>query len=467
MPDELYEEIDRIFHPRSMAAVGVSDTIENQGMSFLAGYGKLGFKGPLYAIHPTKTMKKFDTRPSVLDVPGPLDHVKIAVPAASVPRVMRDCVKKGVRVVTIFSSGFSESGTAEGAALEEEVLAIAREGGARVIGPNCMGLYCPETGLNIRVDQPAVEDGRIGIVAQSGGVTISFVMKAAEKGIGVSKGVSYGNESDLGPAEFLHYLARDPKTEVICLYIEGARRPAKLRAAMEDTAARKPLIVLKGGMTDVGHRAVASHTGAMTGSASVWRALARQCGAALVNDLDEMLDLAVLMKNTGPPPGKKVGLLTVSGGFGVFATDQVVEAGFEMPGFSEDTVEALKRFVDAPGTSLKNPADMAAKFFQPQNYSKIFDIFGEDRNVDCYIMILGIEYLTYLGKHQEQWSGFMVKALASALKRVEKPVYLVFFHTVAEELRETHVKYLLAEGFSVFPNMTRCLMAMNRSLSIG
>ncbi len=463
MESSLYEEMDRIFHPRSTAAVGVSDKVTNQGMSFLLGHQKLGFSGPVYAIHPTKTIKRFETYPNIKDVPGPVDYVKVCVPAGSVPDVIAECAEKGVRCATIFSSGFRESGTEEGRKLEEEVVKIARQGGVRIIGPNCMGLYAPGSGISIRVDMPYIPGGKISMISQSGGVAISASLMASEKGIGFSKTVSYGNECDLGPPEFLHYLSRDPETEVICLYIEGTRRPDELKAALRDAAARKPVIILKGGITRIGNRAVASHTGALTGASEVWKALAAQCGCALADDIDEMLDLAYLFSLSRPPKGNSICLFSVSGGFGVFATDQIINAGFKMPRLEENTQEALRSYVDGPGTSIKNPLDLAAQFFQPQNYPYIFPALDADPGVDAYIIICAMEYLTYLNDKAPEWSAFMARSLMDGLAAMKKPVYVVFYNTVLTNVRHDLEKEFMSRSFPVFPDMGRCLKAINRS----
>jgi acyl-CoA synthetase (NDP forming) len=467
MGGSLYEELDRIFHPRAMAAVGVSDSMENMGMGFLLGYQKAGFKGKLYAVNPKKKFERFETYPSLLDIPGPVDFVKVSVPAAKVPPVIEDCARKGVRAVTIFSSGFRESGTAAGEALEQESVRAAKQGGVRVIGPNCMGIYCPESGMSIRADMPILPDGRIGLISQSGGISISVIMAAAERGIAFGKGVSYGNESDLGPPEFLHYLARDPRIKVICLYIEGTRRPDELKAALTDAAARKPVIVLKGGTTGVGNRAVSSHTGAMAGAGEIWDALIRQAGAMPATDIDSMLDLAVLHSLSAPPRGRRVCLLSVSGGFGVFATDQIIRAGFEMPELGAETRQALSKNFDAPGTSTRNPVDLAAKFFQPQHFQELFGALNAEPNIDAFIVIVAIEYLCFVGSKAAEWSGFMVKALQGGLKLLQKPVYVVSFHTALDELRLQHERSFLAEGLPVFPDMNRCLAAVNRAMKGG
>ncbi len=467
MTDNLYEQMDAIFHPRSMAAVGASERIDNQGIHFLNGYQKNGFKGELYAVNAGKKIERYPTYASVADIPGPVDHVKICIPSRGVPEVMRDCAKKGVKVVTIFSSGFRESGRPENAALEEEVTRIARSGGVRIIGPNCMGMVSPEVGMTIRADMPPIESGKVGLISQSGGVCITGAIMAQEKGLGLSQGVSYGNESDLGPPEFLHYMSRDPVTEVICLYVEGTRRPAELKAALRDAAARKPVIVLKGGITELGDRAVASHTGALTGAGDAWRAMVKQAGAMMVDDFDEMFDLAGLMGHSRSPKGKRLCLLTVSGGFGVFATDRVVSAGFDMPELADDTRELLAKYLEAPGTSLHNPIDMAAKFFQPQNFDKIYPLFDADPNVDGFVLMCAIEYLTYMGKYAEKWSGFLVKALINAFKDFKKPVYVVFMHTTEQAARLEAEREFQKSGFPVFPTINRCLRAINRSISLN
>lgn len=464
MDDRLFAEMDAIFHPRSMAAIGVKEDMGNQGMSFLLGYRKQGFAGPLYAIHPTRKLKDFETYPSLLDVPGPVDMVKIALPARLVPDVIRDCGKKGVRSAVIFSSGFRESGTAEGAALEEELVAAARAGGVRIIGPNCMGIYCPESGMSLRVDMPVLMGGQISLISQSGGVSNSLVMAAAERNVGFAKAVSYGNESDLGPVELLPYFAADPNTKVIAVYIEGTRRPDEFRRALTEAAAIKPVVVLKGGTTATGSRAVSSHTGALTGTGEIWKAVVRQAGASWAEDLDELLDLCLVHALSRPPAGRRVCLLTISGGFGVFATDQIARAGFEMPPLSTATFERLAPFIEAPGSSLGNPIDMAAKFFQPQNYDNIFPVLRDDSNFDAYIMILANEYMAYLGKNLRSWSEFVVKALIPTLQKIGKPVYIVFMRTAGEEVRLDHERTLLASGFPVFPTVARCLTAMNRAM---
>jgi acyl-CoA synthetase (NDP forming) len=463
MADSLFEELNKIFHPQNMAAVGAADKLGNMGMSFLIGYRKCGFRGGLYAVNPSTKAKKFETYDSVVDIPGPLDEVRVAVPAKFVPDVIRDCVKKGVRCANIFTSGFRETGTAEGIAMELEISRIAREGGVRLIGPNCMGILCPESGMSIRADMPVMKDGRIGLISQSGGIAISLSLAARERELGLSKVVSYGNESDLGAPEFLYYLARDPKTAVICLYIEGTSRAEELVAALKDAAGRKPVIIVKGGLTAAGSRAATSHTGALTGTSEIWGAIARQTGTILVSDTEEMLDLAMLLTLKEPLPGKRLGLITISGGFGVIATDLVTKAGFEIPELAAQTQAALEKFIDVPGTSIQNPIDMAAKFFNYQAFPEIFATFDRDPNIDAFLMICAVEYLTFLSSRAGEFATFLVEAMVSAMDTMKKPTYVVLLHTIAEDIRLTQERFFIEKGYPVFPTVQRCLTAMQRA----
>ena len=279
----------------------------------------------------------------------------------------------------------------------------------------------------------------------------------------ISKAVSFGNESDLGPPEFLHYMARDSETKVICLYVEGTRRSDELKKAIFDAAARKPLIILKGGLTETGGRAVASHTGAMSGSAAIWEALARQAGAILVNDFDELVDMAFLFSLSKPPSGNRIGLLTISGGFGVYATDQVINSGFELPEFSDSVKKGVAKFIDAPGTSVNNPVDMAAKSFQPENFSEMYSTLNSDNDIDSFVIICSIEYMTFFGDNQDAILDYIFPKMIEAMKEFKKPVYIAFLHTAIEYSRLKNERAFLKAGYPVFATVQRCLTAMKRA----
>lgn len=459
----LFEEIDILFKPRGVAVVGVSDRPGNQGRFLLEAMSCCGFKGDVYAVNAREDLKGFKSYRKVSDIPGPVDHLIISVPAPAVIDVILDAGKKGVRSASMFTSGFSEWGTEEGKLLEEELIKVGKETGVRLIGPNCMGFYCPSTGLSFRPDLP-MKDGAVGFVSQSGGVSITGIFTGADRGVGFSKVISYGNEADLGAPEFLDYFAEDPHTRVILLYIEGTRRGRLLFESLKRATAKKPVFMLKGGKTNAGLRAVSSHTGALAGAGTIWETVARQTGAVLVNDLDELIDCAQVTMMMPKPAGKRVGLLTISGGFGVFATDIVESHGFVMPEFSQDMRDALFRIFKNPGTSVRNPLDMAASFFQPKKYPELVKILTNNEAVDFYVTLLAIDYLTFRGAGGEKWSHVLVESLLTAYKELKKPNAFVFFQTGMNEARIKLEKMIIEAGYPIFPTVGRAMEAIQRMM---
>ncbi|MFC1896421.1 CoA-binding protein [Thermodesulfobacteriota bacterium] len=269
MTKESFDALDRLFHPRSVAVVGVSAKRKHPNRIFLDAITHLGFQGPVYAVNPGgEALEEYETYRNLQDVPGPVDHVIVAVPSGAVMSVLEDCAAKEVKSVTVFSSGFSESGSTEGEARETSLRKWIKNQPFRLIGPNCMGIYCPKTGLGFRKDLPS-EPGGIGMVSQSGGMTITGVLLGGAKGLRFSKAVSYGNETDLSSSELLRYLAHDPETDLVCAYVEGIDSGSGLIQAMEEVTSNKPLLILKGGASESGKRAAASHTGSMAGASGV------------------------------------------------------------------------------------------------------------------------------------------------------------------------------------------------------
>lgn len=461
-----FESIDRLFHPRAVAVVGVSDRPGNQGRFLIDSMTACGFKGKLYAINPREKVGKWESYFKVSEIPGPVDHLIISVPATAVAEVIADAGKKGVRSASMFSSGFSESGTEEGRKLQEDLAKTGRDSGVRLIGPNCMGFYCPSTGLSFRPDLPML-DGQAGFISQSGGVCITAIFMGSDRGVGFSKAVSYGNETDLGAPEFLNYFAEDPQTKVILLYIEGTSRGKPLFDALKRASSKKPVFVLKGGSTATGLRAVSSHTGALAGEGNIWEKAIQQAGGIIVNDLDELIDAAQASLMLSKPDGKRVGLLSVSGGFGVFATDLIERAGFEMPEFTEDTRSALFKLIWRPGTSVKNPLDMASSFFQPKKYPSLMKTLTADPGIDLFVTLLAMDYLTFRDKSGEQWAVALTQLFLDACKEMKKPNAFVFFQTGMNETRLKLEQMIVKARYPVYPNVERAMLAIDRMMRAG
>ncbi len=455
------QELEKIFRPASVAVVGVSPKELNMNRFFLQSLREMGFEGRLYALNlKGEPVQGFPTYKRLVDIPEPVDHVIIAVPAASVWAVLQDAAAKKVRSVAIFSSGFSESGSPAGRRLEERIRHWVKEQPLRLIGPNCMGIYCPESRLTFRPDFPK-EPGSIGYVSQSGGMSISGVLLAGSRGLRFSKVVSYGNEADLSSPELLDFLNEDQATRLVWLYIEGTRLGRELLGSMARLACRKPLLVLKGGHTSTGSRAAQSHTGSMAGAWDIWRGLIRQVGALEVGDLEEMVGGSQCLQWLGRPSARRLALICVSGGLSVNYTDQAVTAGFQVPALSGELLERLRGILDLPGTSLGNPLDLAAGFFRWPLFPKIFKTLDESKEVDVLVLVLALEYF-HIPEHR--FPGITletVRTCVEASRSLSCPLVVVMPHSHAQSNRKALEDMIIGAKIPLFQDMSRCLKAMD------
>ena len=410
-------DLEEIFHPRSVAVVGAS--AETLGYLSPISEGKLGDR--LFLVNPR--YQEFMGRrcyPSLLDVPHPVDYVIVGTPARVVPQVIEDCVKKGVKAVHIYSSGFSEVGE-EGARLEREVVERAR-GKLRIIGPNGMGVYCPESGLFFINGQPH-ESGPVGFVSQSGTFAI-YSTAAGELGeVRFSKVVSYGNAADLDAPDFVEYLAEDPRTRLLLVYVEGTRRGREFFQALKKAASQKPVLMLKGGMTPEGARAASSHTGSLAGSQAVWEAVFRQTGVIPVGSFEEMMDTARAFLLSPPPRGRGVSMASVSGGVSVVETDACVEMGLEVPTFGGETLRRLREMLPVAGTSIKNPLDVWPAFVSG-SLPQVLEVALSDGNIHSLILEVQMgAYYRDLVMTEDYLRGLAEKVVEMR-RRWEKPVLI-------------------------------------------
>jgi acyl-CoA synthetase (NDP forming) len=269
-------------------------------------------------------------------------------------------VAKKVKAVQLFTAGFDETGDHEGSRLQEELVRIARSGGVRIIGPNCVGIYCPESRISFASDFPR-EAGKVGFISQSGGYTYLAVRMGAVRGLRFSKVVSYGNASDINESELLEYLAHDPETEIITAYIEGTRDGQRLLRALAEATAEKPVIVIKKGRTEAGSRGTRSHTGALAGNDTVWDAAFRQAGVIRVEDIEELVDVLVAFLFMPLPAGRNVAVVGAGGGASVRASDECEAGGLTLPPISDEVKAALNQVVPLAGSMLRNPVDILAE----------------------------------------------------------------------------------------------------------
>jgi acetate---CoA ligase (ADP-forming) len=347
---------ESLFYPRGVAVIG-SASPGKLGAVLLKQIIDGHYAGGLYAVNP-KAQGAFGAPgfASVEAIGKPVDLVVIVSPAATVPDVLDDCGRAGVGAAVVITSGFGEMGNKAG---EEAVLAAARRNGIRVVGPNCAGIVCTSHKLfpTLEVHPPA---GGVALVSQSGALGGVVLAWAAEQGLGISKFVSYGNGIDINQVELLNYLKDDPETRVVALYIESIKEGRPFMEALEACCRVKPVVVIKAGRTQAGQRATASHTGSMAGADAVYDAALRQCGALRVKTVEEMLDLCSGFLNLPLPAGKRVIVVTNSGGPGVLAADMAEEVGLVPAEVSPKALETLHTFLP-PHCGFHNPIDLTVE----------------------------------------------------------------------------------------------------------
>ena len=419
-------ELDEIFNPRSIAVVGASSDPNKAGYHFFKGLVALKFDGTIYPINlDGSDVLGFKGYRNLRNVPGPIDYVIIAIPAHEVPKIIEDCASKGVKVVHIFTSGFSETGRANRTKLEAQIAEIARKGNVRIIGPNCMGIYHPKIGLSNFGVFPTKESGPVGFISQSGGNTGDFARLGLVRGLRFSKLVSYGNASDLDSTDFMEYFAWDSETKIICAYIEGVKDGRRFVNVLKEVARLKPVIILKGGLTEAGTRAVSSHTGVLAGSDAIWKALFHQTGTIQVESLREMTDLALAFSHMSCPKGRRAGIVGIGGGASVAAADFCEKAGLMVSRFMEGTIAGLEKITPVAGTSVKNPVDspVGRRVAVPE-YEETLRLVASDPQIDFLIVHLTIDWRIRTSEDRKNLQD-LTEVLTRIKKSLGKPVVAV------------------------------------------
>jgi len=380
-------ELDSMFYPKSVAIVGASPNPTGWGgTSFLTRLIQLKFPGNLYPVNPKATeIQGLKAYPDVRSIPEPVDFVVVAVPAAVVPGVLEDCVIAGAKNVHVFSSGFSETGEEEGRRLEEKVVEITRNGGLRLVGPNCFGIYVPASGLTHWGARPT-GSGSVAFVSQSGGHGEELSDYAQGLGIHFSKIISFGNACGLQVNDFLEYLAQDDDTEIITMYLEGVRDGDRFTQLVREINLTKPVIVWKGGLSDSGARAVASHTGSLAGESRMWQAFFAQTGAIRVHSLVEIIDMVMALKYPHVPQGKRCLLLGGGGGNAVALADIFSGEDLDVPPLSDETRRGLAEFIRLAGNSIRNPLDLWNVLDDIQLLRRCLDLVIADPVIDMVVL---------------------------------------------------------------------------------
>jgi acyl-CoA synthetase (NDP forming) len=443
-----------------VAVIGASSDpkkISGRTLRNLISYGYAGTVHAVNSRHPEVQGRAAVA--SLRDVPGPVDMAAIVVPAAAVPAAVRDCADKGVKSVVIFSAGFAEVDAA-GRAAQAGIAALAREAGMRVVGPNCMGAFNVRTSMfctfSSSFDHGMPQPGRIGIVSQSGAFGAHCFVGTRERGLGLSLWVTTGNECDVDFAECLEFLVQDPDTDVILGYMEGCRDKDKLVRALEAaTAARKPVVMLKVGRSELGARAAASHTASLVGSDAVYTALFRRHGVFRARGISDLIDIGYACTAGKFPTQGKLGLVSISGGVGVLMADEAADAGLDVPTLPQAAQDELKRII--PYAAVSNPVDTTAQVLNR------IELIGENLRImlqagGCDSVVM---FLSTVGMNP-----VMMENLGGVLHRVRErfPDTLVVITTL---MHRELVKPLEESGYLLIEDPSRAIEVVAALVSYG
>ena len=446
------EQMRAIFTPRTVAVVGAPRSFK-PGLVFLQALLDPGFKGDVFPINPqADEILGLKAYPSVSAVPAEIDLAIVLVGIEQLQHVIDDCVQKKVKAAIVFTSGFGETGDAAGLERERHMVAAARAGDLRLVGPNCMGVYCPESGLGFFPTMPATQ-GTLAFVSQSGSMGAFVTLMATLKGMSLSKVISIGNESDLSSSDFIDYLADDDKTRIITGYLEGTRDGRTLLQTLKKASLKKPVIIWKSGATAAGARAVASHTGSLAGSDAVWDSVFRQTGVIRAQSVEEMIDIATAFHYMPETTGRRMTIISGPGGPAVAAADALERGGLQLAELTKKSIEELSTFVPLAGASLRNPVDLGvAPWGIITLYPDTLKVVDKDENVDATLLIGG--GLTPSG--QEEYLELMVNLKPS----LTKPCMLI---SMAGFVGDTEFcNKLQAAGYPLYTSPEKAISAYSK-----
>jgi acetyltransferase len=384
--------LDVLFAPKNVAVIGATETPGTVGRTVLWNLISSPFGGPVFPVNPKRSsVLGVKAYPSIADVPEKVDLVVVTTPARSVPGIISDCVDVGVKGAIIISAGFKETGP-EGVELEQEIMNHARRGNMRIIGPNCLGVMSPNSGMNATFASAMARKGNVGFISQSGALCTAVLDWSLKENVGFSSFVSIGSMLDVNWGDLIYYLGDDPNTESIVIYMETIGDARAFLSAAREVALTKPIIVIKPGRTAGAAKAAASHTGSLTGSDEVLEIAFRRSGVLRVNSIAELFYMANVLAKQPRPEGRRLTILTNAGGPGVLATDALITNGGELAELSDETMAAFNELLPA-AWSRNNPVDILGDG-SPERYAKALDIAARDPNSDGMLVILTPQSMT-------------------------------------------------------------------------
>ncbi len=458
-----------LFTPSTIAVVGASARKPNRANVFIDQLRDFGYAGVIYPIHPTASeISGLPAFPSLGETPEPVDYAYVAIPAARVPDAIARA-KGRVRFAHVLAAGFAE--TEGGEALQATLCDAAQKAGVRLLGPNCNGGYSPRGGLTF-THGAARERGSVGVFTQSGGLGIDIVRRGQERGLRFSGLMTGGNCADIGPTEMMAFYLADPETKVIGMYLEGVRDGRRFYELLRRAKGKKPIVILKGGRTELGHRAAVSHTGVLAADSRIWHALSRQTGVVLVENLESFIDTLLAFQTLTPRPAKPTQnavLFGNGGGTSVLAVDVFADHGIKVTPFRDETVDALAAMNMPPGTSIANPIDAPVGTLKQGEGALCGEIMQTVQKLETPDALILHFNLPVMWSHIDGGENQIVEKMLDAANRVRQA-----FHTethfllvlrsdgradIDDRKRECRIAALM-RGFPVFDELTNAADAL-------
>ncbi|MEE9936287.1 MAG: CoA-binding protein [Deltaproteobacteria bacterium] len=456
--------LDALFYPKSVAVVGASGNLGGGKMPYFQIIRANGYTGKIYPVNPKGgEIDGCKVYPSIGDLPEPVDFAIVAAPVEQSVDIVRAAVRRGIKFIHFFTSGFGETGNRP---LEEELLREARKGELRIVGPNCIGIHSSESKVSFALSPGPLETGNVAFLGQSGGMTANFLGLAATRKIAINKVVSYGNQIDLRIEDYLDYLADDEQVKLIACYVEDIKDADAFLRTLKKTTARKPVILLKGGKTEAGSKAAASHTGAMAGNYTLWAAAVRQHGGLLVDDFDQLMHLVMMGAAEKTPRGRRVGFLGAGGGISVLFSDLAVQAGLTLPDLGEAAQRKISEKIRGVNTSTINPVDLGAFGFDLNVMLHTMKAMDEDESIDVIVPYFSVEYIM----RAELFLNVKNSAdtIGEMARQIGKPVIAVLASFVEDDLESERVRIatfaaLRKAGFPVYAKIQDAIYAVERT----
>jgi len=457
--------LDLLFYPKSVAVVGASNNFGGGRMPFFQVLQLNGFQGTLYPINPKSAeVSGVKAYASIDELPEPVDLAIVAAPVEHSIDIVKAAVRKQIKFIHFFTSGFGETGKRQ---LEEDMIKEARKGDLRIVGPNCIGVFCAESRMTFAPSAHLELPGTVAFLAQSGGVTNDFLAQASTRKIPINKIVSYGNQIDLRLEDYLAYLADDVNVRLIACYVEDIKNTAAFLDTLSQTTDKKPVIILKGGKTETGARAAASHTGAMASNYTIWSAAVRQHGGLLVENFDQLMHLVMLSTAKKFPGGKRVGFLGAGGGNSVLFSDLAAESGLVLPELSASSQKMISEKIVDVNTSTLNPVDLGAFGFDFNVMLHTMKALDQDNSIDVIMPYFSVEYILMSEVALKVKNND--ETILEMAEHIEKPVIPILSNFVEDniDVERTRISTFAAlrkAGFPVYAKMQDAIYSLNTYL---